>query len=235
MQTKSMKQDLIEARNAVIYARVSSEGDRQDTARQVSNCTTFCGRHGYTILKVFEEHISGAKSKKERPVLTQCVTHLESVKDCTLVVDEMSRLGRSVLDVLNTVDELKKKNINIEFIKEGFALFNDNGEINPLSTVMIAVLGSCAEMERQTIYYRMKSGLELYRANGGKTGRKKGMRFKDEFYREKYADLIQKLEERKNHRDCGCKRDKSDSIRAIADQFGVTTQTVQVIKKKFNL
>lgn len=230
-----MKQSLFdETRNAVIYARVSSESDRQDTARQVSNCTSFCSRHSYSIVKVFEEHISGAKSKKERPVLTACIALLEQTPNCTLVVDEMSRLGRSVCDVLNTVDDLKKRGINIHFIKEGFALFNDNGDVNPLTTVMIAVLGSCAEMERQTIYYRMKSGLELYRANGGKTGRKKGMRFKDDFYREKYAGLIQKLEERKRHLDAG-QRDADDSIRCIATTYGVTTQTVQTIRAKFNL
>ena len=58
---------------AVIYARVSSTGDRQSTERQVSDLSAYAKRNDYAVVKVFQEHISGAKRNEERPVLCECL------------------------------------------------------------------------------------------------------------------------------------------------------------------
>ena len=52
--------------SAVIYARVSSVSDRQDTTRQVQDLQTYADKHDLIVEKVFEEHISGAKKLEER-------------------------------------------------------------------------------------------------------------------------------------------------------------------------
>jgi DNA invertase Pin-like site-specific DNA recombinase len=58
-------------KRAVIYARVSSENDRQDTSRQITDLQKFSEAQDMEIVKIYEEHISGAKKNEERQVLTQ--------------------------------------------------------------------------------------------------------------------------------------------------------------------
>ena len=58
---------------AVIYARVSSMGDRQSTERQIEDLTRYAEGKGYEIMRVFQEHVSGAKSNQERGVLSECL------------------------------------------------------------------------------------------------------------------------------------------------------------------
>ena len=60
-------------KSAIIYARVSSTGDRQSTERQVIDLTDYASRNEMTICKTFEEHISGAKRNSERAVLSECI------------------------------------------------------------------------------------------------------------------------------------------------------------------
>ena len=61
--------------NAVIYARVSSTGDRQSTERQVVDLTEYAGKNNMTIVRIYEEHISGARKNRERIVLNECLTY----------------------------------------------------------------------------------------------------------------------------------------------------------------
>ena len=67
-ETKDMK-------TAVIFARVSSSGDRQTTERQVLDLTDYADRNGMTVGQIYEEHISGAKKNHERPVLQECLAY----------------------------------------------------------------------------------------------------------------------------------------------------------------
>lgn len=96
--------------NAIIYARVSSAGDRQNTERQVKELTDYAIYKGYNVLNVYTEHISGAKKNGERPVLREaidrckvCVADVpkadEGTVDIILLVSELSRLGRNAFEV----------------------------------------------------------------------------------------------------------------------------------------
>jgi len=60
---------------SVIYARVSSVGDRQSTERQVVDLNNYASRNNLEVVKVFEEHISGAKKNSERAVLCDCLDY----------------------------------------------------------------------------------------------------------------------------------------------------------------
>ena len=64
-----------ETRSAVIYARVSSENDRQDTTRQITDLESYASRENIKIVKVFQEHISGVKKIEERAVLQECLDY----------------------------------------------------------------------------------------------------------------------------------------------------------------
>ena len=159
---------------AVIYARVSSTGERQSTSRQVADLTDYANRNGLEIVEVYEEHISGAKRNEERVVLTECIAYAVGNKVDVVLFSELSRCGRAVWEVLDTIRTLKDNGINAYFQKEGLSLFGTDGKENPYLAVMVSVLGVCAQMERENIAFRLNSGRAKYIADGGKLGRKVG-------------------------------------------------------------
>lgn len=205
---------------AVIYSRVSSAGDRQDTARQVRDLELLAGERNLQIIKSYEEHISGAKKKEERPVLTECLNFCFNNNIDILLISELSRLGRNVDDVLANVRLCKEKHLNVYFQKEQLSIFNDDGKEHPFLTIFIAVLGTCAEMERENIKYRLNSGKAKYLADGGKVGRKEGYKKPDDILQEQYASVLKQLR-------------KGYPIRMIAKNEGIGISTVQRLKKRF--
>ena len=205
---------------AVIYARVSSIGDRQDTTRQVKDLKRLADEKSLNVVRVFEERISGAKETKERPILSECLDYCISNSVKILLLSELSRLGRNVDDVLNNVRLCKENRLNVYFQKEQLSIFNADGKEHPFLTIFIAVLGTCAEMERENIKFRLNSGRRQYIAKGGKLGRKTGYRKPDEKFQEQYAAVIKQLR-------------KGYPIRMIARNCGVGISTVHRIKKNF--
>ena len=209
-------------KKAVIYARVSSEGDRQSTERQVHDLTEYAVKDDVKIVKIFEEHISGAKKNEERPVLKECLTYCyEAGIDC-LLVSELSRLGRNVDEVLATVRFCKDRNLNVFFQKENLSLFQTDGSKNPFLNIFISVLGTCAEIERENIYFRLQSGRRQYVENGGKLGRKQGSYKTKEKKAEEYKTVLRELR-------------RGTSIRRTARLCGVSVSTVSRLKIEFSL
>ena len=209
-------------KTAVIYARVSSVGDRQNTERQVDDLTRYAESNGYEVIKVFEEHISGAKKNEERAVLCECLNYCIKNKIDTLLISELSRLGRNVDEVLANVKFCKDNNLNIYFQKENLSLFNADGSKNPFLTIFISVLATCAELERDNIKFRLQSGLRRYRENNGVMGRKIGSTKSKEKKQEEYAKVIKLLK-------------GGQSVRNTAKLCDVGISTVQRVKKEFAL
>ena len=207
-------------RKAVIYARVSSLNDRQDTSRQIRDLEILAKEKSLTVVNIYEEHISGAKKTQDRPILTECLQYCISNHVSVLLISELSRLGRNVDDVLSNVKLCKENHLNVCFQKEQLSIFGADGKEHPFLTVFIAVLGTCAEMERENIKYRLNSGKAQFIAKGGKVGRKNGYKKPDEKFREEYAAVIKQLR-------------KGYPIRMVAASCGVGISTIQRIKKKF--
>ena len=205
---------------AVIYARVSSVGDRQSTDRQVSDLVEYATKNGLEVMSIYEEHISGAKKNEERAVLCECLNYCIKNKIDTLLISELSRLGRNVDEVLANVKFCKDNNLNIYFQKENLSLFNADGSKNPFLTIFISVLGTCAELERDNIKFRLQSGLRRYRENNGVMGRKIGSTKSREKKQEEYAKVIKLLK-------------SGQSVRNTAKLCEVGISTVQRVKKEF--
>lgn len=208
--------------NAVIYARVSSVGERQSTERQVIDLKEYANRNKLTISKVFEEHVSGAKQNVERPILMDCLEYTKTNKIDMLLVSELSRLGRNTFEVLTTVKELIDLRINVYFQKEQMTLLDTNGKPSLFTPILIATLGTCAEMERENIQYRLNSGRRIYIEKGGQLGRKKGSIKTKEQKEEQYKDVLAYLK-------------KGYSIKATAKLSDVSESTVQRLKKEFQI
>jgi DNA invertase Pin-like site-specific DNA recombinase len=207
-------------KKAVIYSRVSSVGDRQDTSRQIRDLEILAKQRNLKIEKTYEEHVSGAKKTQDRPVLKECLDYCFTNEIDILLISELSRLGRNVDDVLANVRLCKEKHLNVYFQKEQLSIFGEDGKEHPFLTIFIAVLGTCAEMERENIKFRLNSGKAQYLARGGKVGRKQGYKKPDEKLQEEYAGVIKMLR-------------KGYPVRMIAKSEGVGISTVMRIKKKF--
>ena len=111
-------------KTAVIYARVSSIGDRQSTDRQVKDLSDYAVYQKMEVRKVFEEHISGAKKNDERPVLCEAIKYCKENRIDVLLVSELSRLGRNAFEVLASVKDLLDCGINLYIQKEQFTLLD---------------------------------------------------------------------------------------------------------------
>ena len=209
-------------KTAVIYARVSSIGDRQNTDRQVSDLLDYAKYQNLEICKIYEEHISGAKKNVERPILSQALEYCKANSVDILLVSELSRLGRNAFEVLATVKDLIDSGINLFMQKEQLTLLDADGKPTMFAPIMIATLSTCAQLERENIKFRLNSGRKLYIERGGKLGRKVGSTKSTEQKREEYKDIISYLK-------------RGYSVRNIAKLSGKGISTVQRIKTEFAL
>lgn len=205
---------------AVIYARVSSVGDRQSTERQVKDLSDYALYKQLEVRKVFEEHISGAKKNEERPVLCQTLEYCKQNGISTLLVSELSRMGRNAFEVLASVKELLDCGINLYIQKEQFNLLGEDGKPSLFAPIMLATLSTCAQLERENITFRLQSGRKQYVAKGGRLGRKPGSVKTVEQKREEYKDVIALLR-------------KGYVIRDVAKLTRKSVSTVQRVKKEF--
>ena len=205
---------------AVIYARVSSVGDRQSTVRQVKDLTDYAEYKGLEVRKVFEEHISGAKRNEDRPVLCEAIEFCKGNGIGTLLVSELSRLGRNAFEVLASVKTLIDSGINLYIQKEQQSLLDEEGHPSLFAPIMIATLSTCAQLERENITFRLQSGRKQYIEKGGRLGRKKGSIKTADQKREEYREVIEYLK-------------KGYTIRDVAKLSGKGVSTVQRVKKEF--
>ena len=220
---------MTDMKSAIIYARTSSSGSvesRQSTERQVIDLTDYANRNAMTICKTFEEHISGAKRNEERAVLSECIEYAISNRVDVVLFSELSRCGRAVWEVLDTIRTLKDNGINAYFQKEGLSLFSEDGTENVYLAVMLSVLCVCSQIERETIYYRLQSGRKVFvdknLAETGKSGlgRKVGYRKPIDKKREEYKETLKLLR-------------AGYPIRKVAKLTDVSESTVKRLKREF--
>ena len=201
---------------AVIYARVSSAGDRQDTERQVEDLTRYAAAAGLEIVAVYREKASGAK--EDREVLAECLAFIHMGGADTLLLSELSRLGRNVKLILEVVDLLTEAGINIHILDLNIDTLLPDGKENPVAKMLLTVLGLGAELERKNIVSRLNSGRKLAIERGVQLGRPVGSGMSDEDLLQKYPTVVKRL-------------NKGLSVRDTAAACDVSTFTVQKVKK----
>lgn len=201
---------------AVIYARVSSAGDRQDTERQVEDLTRYAAAADLEIVAVYREKASGAK--EDREVLAECLAFVHSGGADTLLLSELSRLGRNVKLILEVVDLLTGAGINIHILDLNIDTILPDGTENPVAKMLLTVLGLGAELERKNIISRLNSGRQLAIERGVQLGRPVGSGMSDEELLQKYPTVVKRL-------------NKGLSVRDTAAACDVSTFTVQKVKK----
>ena len=195
------------------YIRVSTEA--QNTENQKMEIEQFCKRRNISIDKWVEDVISGTKDPYSRNLGKLIMEHC--VEGDTIICTELSRLGRSLLMVMNTLNYFLTHKVSVITIKDNFNLSDDI-----TSKVISFAFGLSAEIERQLISQRTKAALERARKEGKNIGRKKG-RKSSSYKLDKFNEII--AEEFL----------KGKSKNAIARQLGVNWHTVNTQIKRIGL
>ena len=210
--------------NVVIYSRVSSQSVRQSTERQVVDLERFATGRGDKVVAVFEEKVSGRKANVDRPVLSRCLEYCIDPQNQVdmLLLSEISRLGRSTLEILKALDILHTHKVCVYIQPVNLETLRPDKTVNPLSSLVTTLLGELAAMERQGIIDRLNSGRELYIEKGGRLGRRPGSKKSLEQKREEYKEAISLLK-------------KGYSIRNVAKLTNKSVSTILSIKKEFGI
>jgi DNA invertase Pin-like site-specific DNA recombinase len=202
---------------AVIYSRVSSEGNRQDTERQTKELIEYANKMGYELVEVYEEKVSGYKKNEDRPVFSKMLEEIEKGTIDKVLVWELSRIGRSVIQSLQNIQLLTDKKVSIYIKNFNLETLNDDKTPNSLSMFMVQILFSVANMEAQLTKSRMVSGYRNHINNGGKVGRKMGSIETEEETIQKHSDVLKLLK-------------KKLSIRQISELTNKSTNTILKVK-----
>lgn len=157
--SKNLKQ-----KKVIGYLRVSTGS--QDLEKNKADILLYANRNKLGNVDFVEEVVSGKVSWKKRKI-KEVVDSLD--KDDWLIVAELSRFGRSMLEVVEIISELKRKEVNIHAIKNNWTL---NGSIE--SKILLMAFSMASEIERDLLSARTKEALRVRKASGIKLGRPKG-------------------------------------------------------------
>lgn len=198
------------------YSRVSTIS--QNATRQQVNF--FKSIKEFNSKNLFVDKIQGNIAFLQRPEASKLFDKATSIENekITIVVDSIDRLGRDLIDILSTIERFTKNGINLKSLKEGFETILENGKENPMSKIVVSVMGSIAEMERNRIKERQAEGIQLAKANGKYRGRKIGSTISDTQLLENHNTIVKKLK-------------KGLSVREIAEIVNCSTTTVMRVKR----
>lgn len=163
----------------VKYIRVSTE--EQNTARQEVNAQSFS--------KIYVDRVSGSIPFAERKEAKKLITDIETGIVREIHLNSIDRLGRSILNILEVLEYLNEKQINL-FV-ENIGMFSMiNHRPNPSFKMIISVLDNVSEMERLNMLEKQRQGIEVAKANGKYKGRLYGTKISDEQLLEKYRGVL---------------------------------------------
>ena len=146
------------------YIRCST--DRQSTESQLLAIKDTIQRSGDVLVQVYEDHaISGGKCRKDRPALDSMLKDAGAEKFDKIIVWDITRLGRSLSDLIATLNEVQKSNVDLQFLQ------NDLDTSTAGGRMIFQICGAIGEFERSLIRERVKAGLENAKKQGKKLGR----------------------------------------------------------------
>lgn len=197
----------------MIYGYIRVSTDKQTVENQRFEINNFCKKQNIVIDGWIEETISGTKSFKKRE-LGNLIAHVQ--KGDRIICSEISRIGRTILMIMEFLSICMEKGIELWTVKEGYKLGDDIQ-----SKVLAFAFGLSAEIERNLISQRTKEALARKKAEGAKLGRKKGVQNKNVVEAEKkVCEQLQK---------------GLLSMREIALFNGISRNSVLKIAKKYGV
>ena len=192
-------------KKVVIYARVSTLDQTVDN--QLIELRDHCSKMGWEIVKEYtDEGLSGTLSRNKRPALNAMINDGYRKKFDTVVCWDISRIGRSMKELILFLSDMKDRGIGICSVRQGFDTSTSMGEI------MFQFVGILSSWEREMIRERTLAGLERAKSEGKILGRRK---VTNDTMTAKIIEL----------------RNDKKSIREIASEVGVSRGTVSNVLK----
>lgn len=192
------------------YIRVSTT--EQNTDRQYQG-------EGF---KSYEDKCSGSIFFKDREAGSKLLNDIDKGLINEVYVHSIDRLGRNTIDIMNTIQLLTSKGVNVVSKKEGLRTLDDNGKENPVSKLIIGVLGTIAEFELNRIKERQAEGIEKAKKRGA---------FKNNHRPVGSAESIEKFLSKPTSQEIIKRLTQGHSMRDIAKLCKCSVATVQKVKK----
>ena len=200
--------------NAVKYIRTSTEG-QNNSIQRIKNTPD-----GNTYLEVIDV-CSGVIPFNERENAPKVLEMANKGTIDTVIVNSIDRLGRNTLDILHTIQEFTKLGINVKAEREGLETLLPDGSENPTAKLMVNIMATLAEFERDRLTERRKEGIQraqkrgAYKANGGN---RVPLTLQEFFNKGKNEKCLKELK-------------KGESLRRAAKLSGVSLGTAQKVSK----
>ena len=192
-------------RKVAVYCRVSSLDQTVDN--QLIELRDHCSKMGWEITKEYsDEGLSGTLSRDKRPALNSLIKDAYRKRFDAVVCWDISRIGRSMKELVLFLSDMKDRDIGIVSVRQGFDTSTTMGEM------MFQFVGILSSWEREMIRERTLAGLERAKSEGKTLGRKKVIN-------DEITSQIVEL------------RNAKKSIRAIASEVGVSRGTVSNVLK----
>lgn len=166
------------------YIRVSS--DKQDLQKQEHLLLKYAQQQDLQINDFIKIEISSRKDTKDRRI-DDLLDQLD--EGDILLVAELSRLGRNMFEVIDIINQLGAKGVEIVFVRQP-----ELSTAGPHRKLLLAIYSYFAEAEREFISVRTKQGLAAAKASGKQLGRPKGSRDKERVldpYRDKIKEYLE--------------------------------------------
>ena len=185
-----------------LYCRVSTSTKEQTTENQRLELKSYCDRMNYQIVKIYEDEVSGAKSREKRPAYNELCQDAFLKKFDAIIGWDISRFGRSMKEFVSFLSDMDDKGIGVIAVKNGLDTVSSSGRM------MMKLIGVLEEWNREMLIERTNAGLARTVANGTKLGRKSVL---TQSIKRKVIDL----------------KENGFSIRKISDEIGINRGAIQ--------
>lgn len=193
----------------------------QDYQYQVDLLTELAKNKGWEIVATFANKVSGAKKAEERQEIQDLLSYVKEHDVDKVLCTEISRLGRSTLEALKTIEFLNENRVCLYLANYGLETLDKNGKVNPVTSLICTILLEIAQMERGMIRERMRMGYEAYlerrKTEELPLGRPCSYRKSEDEYRAQYSKEMSLLR-------------KGISLRNVHAITGTAVGTLQKIK-----
>ena len=150
-----------------ILSRISTTSQSNESG--LEELKSICEKLDYEIVEEYVEVVSGSKGKDDRSELSRMLSDCKKRKFKKLIVWELSRLGRSLPHLVNTLQEMKDSGVDLYSVREGIDTSTSIGK------TMFGLIGVFSEFELEVRKDRVQRGIEHYRKKHNTWGRKKSI------------------------------------------------------------
>lgn len=153
-------------KEAIIYARISTNNEKQNIKQQIDYCKKWAEREGYNVLKVFKDEMSGQKS--ERRGYQRMLIYLKEKPEVVLIVQDTDRISRNYYDSVDFERFIIEHKIKIKSLSEVIDLDSPNGRL------MFRIKYALNAQYVENLVEKIRVGVARAKKEGKYTGRKKG-------------------------------------------------------------